>query len=446
MKNIKSITFIAALIVGISYCPLEVMALSRYNEKQPEQQEYDRKESVSSENLERVCLQIPEKLEITIDPLEINGNGQIYSNQYIIKNSGSTAGTLILSDLVCEPQKNSGAIVKTNNIGIHDNREKSVYVEAVFGNGDKVILSQPDAKYEVRLDSSEELLLTFSGEVNENAIRKWEDNDVIVSMVYSWNIDKSVSDESDQQGLDDFVNELEEEKPEEFNTKLDSEKWNDRIDEMEKVASDSVIEEPDKKEFKESISKNEETISPVLIEAEFIKNEVMDSQKRLENVSDKKSEDKQLRENQDLQIPGKMEIIVDPLEVTGKGQVYSGQYIIRNSGDAVGKLSLFDFKCNIQEDSGISVKADKTGIHNNEEKSIYIEAILGNSNKVILSQPDAKYEAELKSGEELILAFSGEVNEKAVEKWKADEIKVSIDYRWDMDVEESIPTPNIEFE
>lgn len=446
MKNIKNITFIVALIVGISYSPLETMALSRDNGKQPEQQEYDRKESVSSESLERVCLQIPEKLEITVDPLEINGNGQVYSNQYIIKNSGSTAGTLILSDFVCEPRKNSGAIVKTNNIGIHDDSEKSVYVEAVFGNGDKVILSQPDAKYEIKLNSSEELLLTFSGEVNENASRKWEDDDVIVSMVYSWNIDKIASNELDQQELDDFTKEIDEEISGEFNTKLDSEKLNDRIDEMDKLTSDSVIEELDKRESKEIINKNEETISPVLIEAQFIKNEVVDSQKRLENVSDKKNEDKQVRENQGLQIPEKMEIIVDPFEANGKGQIYSGQYIIRNSGDAAGKLSLLDFKCNLQENSGISVKADKTGIHDNEEKSIYIEVIFGNGNKLILAQPDTKYEVELKPGEELLLAFSGEVNEKACEKWKANEIKVSIDYQWDMAVKENISTQNIEEE
>ena len=51
-------------------------------------------------------LQIPQKLEIVIDPWEMDGKSQIYSEQYTIRNTGEAAGVLTLSQLICRPQEN----------------------------------------------------------------------------------------------------------------------------------------------------------------------------------------------------------------------------------------------------------------------------------------------------------------------------------------------------
>lgn len=51
-------------------------------------------------NARTVSLQIPQKLQIVIDPFEMDGKGQIYSEQYMVRNMGETAGALTLA-FVC---------------------------------------------------------------------------------------------------------------------------------------------------------------------------------------------------------------------------------------------------------------------------------------------------------------------------------------------------------
>ncbi len=423
MKTIKkSMQIMAVVIIGISYWPLSAMALTLHNDKQ----------STESKDIGIESLQIPEKFEITIDPLEINGRGQIFSEEYMIKNSGDTAGTLVLSDFVCQPQKKSGTTVKTDKTGIHNNSEKSIYIEAVFGNGNRVILSQPDVQYKAELNPGEQLTLTFSGEVNENAFRKWENDDVIISMFYSWDTARTASEKLDEQVMDNVAHELEK-IPEESNLDSDSEKIIDDI-EIKENTSNSEIETLDNKESNNIKDVSDNLTYPVLIVAELKEN---NSQK--EGGSDK------AKFVGDLQIPEKIKITADQIEVGGTVRIYSEQYLIRNSGDMAGKLILSDLKCKPQEESQIIVKTDKSGIQDNEEKSIYIEAVLENEDKVILSKSDDIYEVELNPGEELLISFSGDINEKTIKQWKNNEVEVSIIYSWDIEEDTSNENNEKEF-
>lgn len=154
----------------------------------------ERTERTESKKETMASLQIPEKLDITIDPFEINEKGQIYSKEYTIKNSGETAGVLRISDFMCKPGENSGVIIKNNNNGIHDAAEKFVYMEIVFGNGHRIIFPSDEAEYEVRLEPGEELRFFYRGEINENASQGWREHDLMVGMVYFWNIEKEDSE------------------------------------------------------------------------------------------------------------------------------------------------------------------------------------------------------------------------------------------------------------
>lgn len=144
-------------------------------------------------------LLIPQKLQVVIDPWEMDGKSQIYSEEYAIKNTGETSGTLILSDLACQIAEGSGVEIKDDPKGIHDDGNKSAYIEIVFGDRDKVILSQEGAVYKAELKPEEELTLRFSGEVNENAEESWRNGDVALKVTYAWEPEELAVDTGEEE-------------------------------------------------------------------------------------------------------------------------------------------------------------------------------------------------------------------------------------------------------
>lgn len=131
-------------------------------------------------------LQVPEKLQIVLDPWEMDGKGQIYSDVYKIQNVGDAPGILVLSNIACQTGSQSGVDIKTDTKGLHDDTEKSLYMVMLIGDEDKIVLSQEGAEYKVELKAGEELSFAFSGEANENAEKGWTNGDVSVTATYSW--------------------------------------------------------------------------------------------------------------------------------------------------------------------------------------------------------------------------------------------------------------------
>ena len=75
-----------------------------------------------------VSLVIPQKLEVVIDPFEIDGKTQVYSEKYSVKNTGETKGVLQLTQLACKSGKSGEVKVRKNQDGIHDGEKKKIYL------------------------------------------------------------------------------------------------------------------------------------------------------------------------------------------------------------------------------------------------------------------------------------------------------------------------------
>ncbi len=136
-------------------------------------------------------LLVPSEIHVVIDPWEIDGKGQLYSERYVIQNNGTETGTLLLSHPMCFSNGEDEAIVKTDREEIHSGQEKSVCVEMVFENEDRMFfgredLSQDNIVYEIKLEPKEKLVFWFEGEVNEYAAQPWQDGDITVALDYSW--------------------------------------------------------------------------------------------------------------------------------------------------------------------------------------------------------------------------------------------------------------------
>lgn len=153
-------------------------------------------------------LQIPQKMEVVIDPWEIDGKGQIYSEQYTIQNMGDETGVLTLS-FQCRKGEGSTAILRTDKAGLHDDENKSIYIEMIFGGTEGKVLGEEGLEYQAELEPGEALGVSFAGEVNENASESWGNGDVEIEGIYFWKVaedaDTDTETEADVDGTEDLL-------------------------------------------------------------------------------------------------------------------------------------------------------------------------------------------------------------------------------------------------
>ena len=143
-------------------------------------------EEKEKEEIKHIDLQEPQKVDVNIDSWKIDEKGRIVSQQYLLYNAGDTAGIWTLSELICKPQEQNRVRVTADKKALHDSEGKAVYMELVLGNGEKVILSQENCMYEVKLKAGENLAVRFIGEMNGNLFESREEGDIAVTAVCSW--------------------------------------------------------------------------------------------------------------------------------------------------------------------------------------------------------------------------------------------------------------------
>lgn len=466
-------------------------------------------------------LQIPQKMDVVIDPWEIDGKGQVYSDVYFIRNIGNEPGVLTLSNLVCRPREQSRVTVKTDRDGIHDSDSKCIYMEMLFGNGNRIIFSSEKSQYQTELKPGEELSVCFSGEVNENAFEKWVDQDVMVSVVYSWeagdmldglDLEEKNAPEKDgqtqvttlEESADNLQTEIGREKPadcqhtdeneeesvdrqqadENKENSVDDQQADERGEEPAdtqkadmSIESEGEEQKTDSGEGKIVSNLSEETDKGLLdtqhtgVDYESIKREEpatnigtqYDSNTNINTESEKEAdiaynieenrpkdnlkiaaEDLQINQgivstdekekeeikNMKLQESQNAEMKIDFWKIDENGRIVSPQYLLCNAGDTLGTLTLAELICKPQEPGEIKVMADKNGLNDSEGKSVYMEFVSENGEKVVLSQENSMYEVKLEPGEKLAFRFIGEANGNLFENREEGDIVVTAIYYW----------------
>lgn len=435
-------------------------------------------------------LQIPQKLDVVIDPWEIDKKGQVYSEEYTISNTGDIPGILTLSNLACRPREKSGVIIRTDKEGLHDSGDKAIYMEMLFGNGEQIIFSQENSQYQKELMPGEELSIRFAGEVNENAFGKWENNDIAVSVVYSWEMEESadagaenpeenILDDAEETGEDtrpgsvrdpediqnDETTEVSEKtdlnseesgKDPETDTEIgESEGQQTGADEADKKLSadgnetqeapldaNEVQQSPsDASQVQESLHNANTGVGTE--QSEILSNTEnsslmgdpaagMQESQTGENNPGYSEQKKEEIKNIDLLEPQRVDVVIDSWKTNEKGQIVSSEYLLYNTGDTTGIWTLSELACEPQEQSGVAIRKDKNELRNGEGKSVYMELVLGNGEKVILSQEKSQYKVELKPGEKLSVHFVGEMNGNLFETREEGEVAVTAVCSWNL--------------
>lgn len=417
-------------------------------------------------------LQIPQKLAVVIDPWEMDRKGQVYSEPYIIRNTGDTSGILTLSNLACKPREESGVIVKTDKEGLHDSGDKYIYMEMLLGNEDRIIFSTKKSQYQTELKPGEELSISLEGEVNENAFGEWTNQDVAISLVYSWetkeelddlNTEEEQTSDSDeaevnkqerQQQTD--AGEEESEDCQQTNTSReetpDIQQTDTSIDDAEdEQKSDSEEERQESINEKESDNTNGDTQldDSTSTNPENKKNPEIDlsieagqTDSNMEGTANSlwlnegtvslEEKEKEIK-NIDLYEPQKVDVKIDSWKIDEKGRIVSQQYLLYNAGNSAGIWTLSDIICRPQEQNGVRITTDKKTLHDSKEKAVYMELLLGNGEKVVLSNESSTYEVKLEPGKKLAVCFIGEINGNLFESREEGDIAVTAVCSWNTD-------------
>ena len=316
----------------------------------------------------------------------MDGKGQIYSDEYVIRNTGENAGILKLSNLVCRPQEQSGVTIKTNQSGIHDNGEKTVYMEMVFGNEDRIVLSEDGSEYTAELEPGEELPVSFTGEVNENASKEWKNEEVTVGVVYSWEM-KETEDANTGQAED--------------------------------TAPEAAGEEQEEAESPEEEGTNEDAPVP-------------DAGERTEAEADEAEEVTM----EDMNAPQETAVRFASWTMDENGHMLSGQYVLRNTGENPGRFRLSDLvvcRNGLKEQKEIPVRTAWEEMDAQEETCIYLEMVPEDGGKPLLSQENQEksgFEMELEPGEKVIFHFTGERKGITTDDLKTGELELMGTISW----------------
>lgn len=440
------------------------------------------KEALERETSGLKNLQIPQKFEVVIDPWEMDRKGQIYSEQYIISNAGDTPGILTLSNLICSPREQSGVVVRTDKEGLHDSGDKSIYMEMLFGNGERIVFSEESSQYQTELEPGEELSVCFVGEVNENALGKWKNDDIAVSLVYSWKMEETLTaddTEKEEPWIDDHSEDIEKAQLDDSNKDIPKEKDpedlktedpegssqtdissgnSEEISENdgnegevqkpqdgadmtvpEEKPSDHIDEEvqqpssPDPSTGTQNGQEVPETQEEVNIPEEIQKAGMQEEQKPGEGGLEIVDKEEEEIKNIELRETQKIDVTINSWKVDENGKITSAKYMLKNAGDTAGTWSFSKLVCNPGDRSGIKICTDLKEVHVENGKTVYMELILGNGKKVALSQKDSEYEVKLEPGEELSVCFVGEINRSLLEAGEDVDIEVTAICSWNME-------------
>lgn len=406
----------------------------------------DEKKSAGNGVLEKDSLQMPQKLEVVIDPWEIDGKGQVYSDEYVIKNTGEDTGILTLSGLTCKPREKSGVIVRTDRNGLHDDKRKSIYMEIVFGTGERIALTEEGAEYETELEPGEEVSLQFAGEVNENASGSWNNEDIAVGAVYSWDVKENKADtsgdisDSDDEGID--------------NGDISQDASGDAPRDKSGDASGDITGDKSEDDLGEIDTSGDIASGDFLHDSSEIGKGDLSGSHQAEDVERWKEELRTV----DLDSWKEEELGVESWTATVEGELASAWYAFRNAGKTTGVLTLSEPICigggqdvftvrMIPGGEGSLKESEKIELFDFIEQKeaqnaeglvedVLIDLIpedkewqvAGEENRAI-----SEYQVELKPGEKIMACFSVRLGGMTLEELESGKVAVKLRYSWVVD-------------
>lgn len=353
---------------------------------------------------EKKSLQMPQKLEVVIDPWEIDGKGQIYSDEYVIQNTGEDTGILTLSNLTCIPREKSGAVIRTDRNGIHEDKRKSIYIELLFSTGERIILSEEGGRYEAELKPGEEVSLQFAGEVNEYADGNWDNEDIAVGVVYSWERKKDTADIKEEVGEGYLSGDIPGGIVGEKSGDVPEDKLGGELEASGDAAGGSFLED----------SLDIGTGTPYG-----------------DNHTEEDDRWKEERRTIDLENSGEAEIEADSWTVAADGKNASMWYVLRNTGKTPGILILSEPECMGAGQDEFAVSMIPDSEESCQDRKLQAA---GEENRVT-----AAYPVELKPGEEITICFSVKLDGLTPDELKGGKAAIKVRYSWILDGETECP-------
>lgn len=406
-------------------------------------------------------LQMPQRLEVTIDPWKVDGKEQVHSEQYVIRNTGEVTGELTLSELTCRPLEGSGVSVRTDRHGIHEDEKKSIYMEIIFGTGERIVLSEEGSEYKTELKPGEEVTLEFTGEVNEHASRKWDNRDVAVGIVYSWELEEEKIDKSGDATADES-GDVEGNASSDVSGDAAADESGDVVGDMSGDVSENESGNVSGDATADGSRDASGDVSgdAVADKSGDVSNDISGDAVAYGSAGDALGDvisaqpDVDVSESVDIDLSGDAELRVDSWTADENGNLTSIRYVMRNKGNVLGMLKLTDPVCSPVDQNGTIARMklnsrekpqSMAGLDSDDKlqnkEHVWFELTTEDVEKADIDQENPKaseYETVLNPGEEIVICFLVSPDTIMAEELKEGKTVAAIRYSWKL-LKESMP-------
>jgi len=133
-----------------------------------------------------INVSVPTNLDFKIDPFEIAGRGQIYSDDYIIQNVGATDVLMTISQVqvIFANEYDFQAVAHEIDYD-YQSPVKTVYMVLNINSSPLIITDSAIGEYETILLDGDKLKLSVSGNLNMFPAERWRDGDIKILLSYS---------------------------------------------------------------------------------------------------------------------------------------------------------------------------------------------------------------------------------------------------------------------
>jgi hypothetical protein len=177
---------------------------------------------------------VPAEIIIVLDPLELAGRGQIYSDTYVIENHGETDVLLTISDIaLIFPNDTDFEALPLPYDQKSESSLKAIFLLMDFGRADISPVVTTDASLETPIsillnaaqadkEGASYAALSFMGNLNENPEVPWNDGDVKITITYTAQTVSIPDEDSEESASKDEEADGEDESEEENSDNADS--------------------------------------------------------------------------------------------------------------------------------------------------------------------------------------------------------------------------------
>lgn len=127
-----------------------------------------------------------------------------------------------------------------------------------------------------------------------------------------------------------------------------------------------------------------------------------------------------------FQVPEDLNFIMDPLEICGRGQIFSKEFLFSNLGNEKIRIELSAIECTMAENVRIADEGED--IAQLTEKVFWLQLLMETGEVITVSEEAVGYELVLNPGQNFTFCIIGNMSVNPEIPWQAQDVSISLVY------------------